>query len=130
MFSKVVTGNEVNTCYIFIQSKRISVPSFLPSWIPYPLPLILLHLLLRPYEDEEEREDEEEDEEDEDEEDEEECHHQEEQGEAPQHQERKRRIPIAALRQGISVVLVHQPQVKVPHPRNLVGMLTIHPRRC
>ena len=123
MFSKVATGNEVDTCYIFIRSERISVPSFLPSWIPYPLPLILLRLLLRPYEDEEEREDEEEDE------DEEECHHQEKQGEAPQHQEQKRWIPIAALRQGISVVLVHQPQVKAPHPRNLAGMPTIHPRR-
>ena len=121
MFSKVTTGNEVNTCYIFIRSERISVPSFLPLWIPYPLPLILLRLLLRPYEDEDEREDEDEDEE--------ECHHQKEQGEAPQHQERKHWIPIAALRQGISVVLVHQPQVKAPHPRNLVGMPMIYPRR-
>jgi len=71
LFSKVTTGNEVDTCYIFIRSKRILVPSCLPSWILYPLPLILLHLLLCPYEDEEEREDEVEHE------DEEECHHQE-----------------------------------------------------
>ena len=83
----------------------------------YPLPLILLYLLLCPYEDKEEHEDKEE------------CHHQEEHEEAPQHQEWKCQIPIAALRQGISMVLVHQPQVKVPHPRDLTRMLMIHPRR-
>jgi len=90
---------------------------------PLPTPLILLRLLLHPYEDEEECEDEVECE------DKEECHHQEEQEEAPQHQKHKRRIQIAALRQEISMVLVHQPQVKAPHPRNFVGMPMIHPRR-
>ena len=83
MFSKVATGNEVDTCYIFIRSERILDLSCLPSWIPYPLPLILLCLLLRLYEDEEEREDEEKCE------DEEERNHQEEEEEPLQNQERK-----------------------------------------
>ena len=50
----------IHVIYIFIQSKKILVLSCLPSWIPYPLPLILLCLLLHPYEDEEECKDEEE----------------------------------------------------------------------
>ena len=104
----------------------ILVPSCLPSWISHPLHLLLLRLLLCPDKDEEKRKDEEQHEEQR--EDEEECNRQEEEGEAPQHQKCKPQVQIVALRQGISMVLLHQHQVKATHPRNLAGMSMFHPR--